>query len=141
MSEPDKIHQQPAGIPYDTTEPRNWLILLVGLGIALTMVVIYFGVDWYYTYIKEKETYEKVLAPTSEILKQVRNRDNWNLSTYQYLDKNKTQVRIPIDRAMELIVAETRAGKIAWPTRPYPPKPEQPVGGPAQQAAPAPPTK
>lgn len=131
MSETDQIHQQPAGIGYDTGEPRGPAIAVVLLIFVAVLVAVYFGVDYYFTYIKEKEVYEKVLAPTSEILRNVRNRENWNLNTWQYLDRNKTVVRIPIDRAMELTLKDYAANQVSWPTKPAAVKPPEPVGGPA----------
>ncbi len=56
------------------------------------------------------------------------------LNTYAWIDKNKGIARIPIDRAMELTVAELAQQKPA-PAGPIAtPGPEAPAGGPASPA-------
>ena len=61
--------------------------------------------------------YEKVLAPPSEELKALHNRDDWSLTHYSYADKKNGVVRIPLDRAMELFVKEAAAGKLFYPAK------------------------
>jgi hypothetical protein len=68
------------------------------------------------------DTYEQQRArDRGKKLKDLREEDAKALTTYSWIDKNKGTVRVPIERAMELTVAElankkpTTAGPIATP--------------------------
>jgi hypothetical protein len=63
-----------------------------------------------------------------ERLKALREENQKDLTTYAWVDKNKGVARIPIDRAMELTVAELAQKK---------PAPAGPIATPAAQPAPA----
>ena len=63
-----------------------------------------------------------------EKLKALREETQKDLTTYAWVDKNKGVVRIPIDRAMELTVADLAQKK---------PAPAGPIATPAAQTAPA----
>src|SRR6476659_1407213 len=63
-----------------------------------------------------------------EKLKALHEEDQKELTPYAWLDKNKGVARIPIDRAMELTVADLAQKK---------PAPAGPIATPAAQAAPA----
>ena len=98
-----------------------------------------------------------------ENLKKLQEENKKDLTTYAWIDKNKGVARIPIDRAMELTVADLAqkkpapAGPIATPAAPAAPaaappaprspapaaKPNAPAGSPAAQgaASPAPATQ
>jgi hypothetical protein len=63
-----------------------------------------------------------------EKLKTLREESQKELTTYAWVDKNKGVARIPIDRAMEVTVADLAQKK---------PAPAGPIAAPAVQAAPA----
>lgn len=63
-----------------------------------------------------------------ERLKALREENQKDLTTYAWVDKNKGVARIPIDRAMELTVAQLAQKK---------PAPAGPIATPAAQPAPA----
>ena len=63
-----------------------------------------------------------------ERLKALREENQKDLATYAWVDKNKGVARIPIERAMELTVADLAQKK---------PAPAGPIATPAAQAAPA----
>jgi hypothetical protein len=63
-----------------------------------------------------------------EKLKALREETQKDLTTYAWVDKNKGVARIPIDRAMEVTVADLAQKK---------PAPAGPIATPAAQAAPA----
>jgi hypothetical protein len=73
-----------------------------------------------YEETREKKRMEKLKALQEENKK--------DLTTYAWIDKNKGVARIPIDRAMELTVADLAQKK---------PAPAGPIATPAAQAAPA----
>jgi hypothetical protein len=72
------------------------------------------------------DNYEQKRAKDrAEKLKTLREADAKELTTYGWIDKNKGVVRLPIERAMELTVAELRA---------KPPLPAYPIATPAVPA-------
>src|SRR5881275_1102201 len=53
------------------------------------------------------DTYEKIRAEArAKKLKDARDEESKALTSYSWIDKNKGTVRLPIDRAMELTVAD-----------------------------------
>ncbi|MGB9611324.1 MAG: hypothetical protein ACPL7M_10175 [Bryobacteraceae bacterium] len=127
-------------IDYDHRDARAGLIAAVSAGILMLLVVMIVGVYWLYvvTYQRiDQQVYSG--APSRELLA-IREREQENLHRYSFIDKEKGIVRIPIDRAMEILAAEYAAGKVSYNTKTYPAKPEPPGGaaGGDSAAAPAP---
>jgi len=95
------------------------------------------------------DTYEKMRAEArAKKLKDARDEESKALTSYSWIDKNKGTAHIPIDRAMELTVAELAqkkpapAGPIAAPqaqtaAAPANPAPASPAPGAAPQSSPA----
>lgn len=100
---------------FDADEPNTRGILVFLLSMVVIFIVVVLGVTYYFKYVYEQAEYEKVLAPPSEQLQELRNREDWNLTHYGYADKAKGQVRIPLDKAMELLVKEAADGKLRYP--------------------------
>jgi hypothetical protein len=74
------------------------------------------------------DSYEKMRAETrAKKLKDARDEEIKALSSYAWVDKNKGTVRLPIDRAMELTVADLANKK---------PAPANPIAAPESSAAP-----
>jgi hypothetical protein len=71
---------------------------------------------------------QKRAKAREEKLKTLRQADAKELTTYGWIDKNKGVVRLPIERAMELTVAELSSKR---------PIPAYPIATPAAQATPA----
>ncbi|GIU75207.1 MAG: hypothetical protein KatS3mg004_2294 [Bryobacteraceae bacterium] len=127
-------------IDYDHRDARAGLIAAVSAGILILLVVMIVGVYWLYvvTYQRiDQQVYSG--APSRELLA-IREREQENLHRYSFIDKEKGIVRIPIDRAMEILAADYAAGKVSYNTKTYPAKPEPPGGaaGGDSAAAPAP---
>lgn len=76
------------------------------------------------------DTYEQKRArDREEKLKKMRDEDTAALTTYAWVDKNKGTVRVPIERAIELTVADLANKK---------PAPAGPIATPAAEASAAP---
>src|SRR5713226_8910439 len=74
------------------------------------------------------DTYEKMRAEArAKKLKDMRDEDGKALTAYAWVDKNKGTVRLPIDRAMELTVADLASKK---------PAPAYAIAAPESSAAP-----
>jgi hypothetical protein len=84
------------------------------------------------------DTYEQTRAKKrSDILKTLREEDAKSLAGYGWIDKNKGVARIPIERAMQLTVAELARKKpaVAGPiATPQPQASAAPTGAPAPSA-------
>jgi hypothetical protein len=120
---------------FDADEPNARGILGFLVATVVLFIAVVVGVTYYYDYVYQREEYEKVLSVTSDELKALHAREDWNLTHYGYLDKAKGEVRLPIARAMELLAVEAAAGKLKYPTADQAPKKPEPA---TQTAAAAP---
>jgi hypothetical protein len=111
---------------FDPTEPRAPQIWAFTVGSVLVLVLVIWSLQQYFEKMWTDAVYEKVLAPPSEQLQDVRDRDEWALTHYQYQEPTKKQVRIPVDRAEELFLKEAAEGKTFYPAKPTVPKKEEP---------------
>lgn len=116
------------GIDYDHRDARAGLIAAVSGAILVLLVVMIIGVYWLYVVAYERIDQEVYSGAPSKELMAIREREEENLHRYSFIDKEKGIVRIPIDRAMEILAAEFAAGKVGYNTKTYPARPE-PAGG------------
>ncbi|HEV1286707.1 MAG TPA: hypothetical protein VNU44_15405 [Bryobacteraceae bacterium] len=112
---------------FDRAEPSVGAIFGFAAGSMILLVLTIFAIQQYFDHIWNQAVYEKVLAPPSEKLREVRGRDDWNLTHYLYMDKATGQVRIPVDQAMELLLKDAAAGKTFYPAKATVPKKEEPA--------------
>ena len=163
MSHPDDSYEHPVerhdpAEGFDRTEPHAGAIAAFGVVSVLMLVLLIFAVQGYFDKVYQEAVFEKVLSAPSEQLRDLRNRDAWNLTHYMYGDLSKAsgRVRIPIDRALELYAQEAAAGKLFYPAKPTAPKKDDymqpltaeqlnaaaaPAAAPAAAAAPEAPAK
>jgi hypothetical protein len=125
---------------FDNTEPAAGPIWGFTIGSVVILIVVIFALEQYFDKIWNDAVTEKVLEAPSPQLQDVRNRDNWLLTHYQYVDKPKGQVRIPMEQAKQLFLKESAEGKLFYPAKPtLPVKEDQNAPAPgAAAAAPAP---
>ena len=92
---------------FDSTEPNTPAIWLFTIVSVLGLILVIVAVQGYFEQIWKEAVYERVLSVPSEQLREVHNRDAWNLTHYMYgdLDKSTNRVRIPIDKAMQAFAA------------------------------------
>jgi hypothetical protein len=129
-----KLPHHDASEGFDPAEPEAKPIWAFTVGSVLILVLVIWSLQQYFEKIWNDAVYEKVLAPPSEQLQDVRSRDEWALTHYQYQEPTGKQVRIPVDRAEELFLKETAAGKTFYPAKPTLPKKEEPDAGAAGAA-------
>lgn len=101
------MSEHTAAAGFDASEPRTRFIALLGAGTMVALVAIILGLQSYVDRVEQQQIYEKVLVPVSEDLKTLRAREEAALNHYQYVDRAKGTVRLPIARAMELLVEES----------------------------------
>lgn len=104
---------------YDHSEPKGSL-LFVFFGISVVLIItVALGVQYYYDQVREKEIYERVLAPENTQLLGLRAQEEKDLYTFGYADKNAGRVRLTIDRAMDLVATEASENRSKYPTASY----------------------
>jgi hypothetical protein len=104
---------------YDHTEPKGSLLLiLIGLTVIL-LALTGIGIQYYYETLRESEIYERVLRPQNHQLRDLRSKEDQELHSYGYVDKATGKVRIPIERAMQVVAQEAKENRVKWPTTPY----------------------
>jgi hypothetical protein len=109
---------------FDRNEVNAKLIAGLGLAIIVGLVALIVAIQHYYDENYEQQIYQKVLEPVAADLKDLRAREDQQLYSYEYIDREKGTVRLTIERAMELLVAESANGRLPYPTAPYPAAPE-----------------
>ena len=115
FEEHDHLKHVPPGTQFDDSEPRSGLILVGALVSAVFIILTINGVNSYYTWYRDKALYEKQLAPPSVELKVIRAQEDQALNNYGYVEKDKGIVRLPIARAIDLVVMESSEGKEKYP--------------------------
>ncbi len=111
---------------FDRTDPSGPWVVGFTIAIVVTVVVVVFAVDYLYHSTYQANVYQQQLAPESQDLQEIRQKEAEQLNHYRYIGGDKTKVRLPIERAMELFAAEAKAGKTFYPAKPLPVKtPEQ----------------
>ena len=102
---------------YDVTEPRASIIAIFGILTIVLLLVVVFGIQFYFDASKEHQVYTTVLVPEGQQLQDLRTKEDQQLNSYGYIDRQKGSVRIPIERAMALVAKEASEGKFAYPTQ------------------------
>ena len=134
---------------FDRSEPNVPAIMAFTAGSVILLVLIIVALQGYFEQVYQEAVYQKVLSAPSELLQDVRNRDDWNLTHYMYgdLKKDSGRVRIPVEQAMKQLADQASSGKLFYSTKDTPMKKEavdlDTFGAPAAPAAaaatPAPP--
>jgi len=119
---------------FDPSEPAATRITLFVIISVVTLVVTIVAVQNYFEGAWNEAVVDKVLTVAPPELKDQRALEAWRMTHYEYTTEAKTQVRLPLDRARELVLQEAAEGKTFYPARPTQPKAE----GPPPDAAPAP---
>ena len=126
------------GAGFDRQDPQAFMIALFAIASVVALILVMLAVQIFYQHGREQQIYEKVLLPVSQDLLDLRAREDSNLHSYGYINKEKTQIRVPIERAMDLIVKEYADGKLRYSMKPTPVKPLVPAAAPAPGTSGAP---
>jgi hypothetical protein len=121
MSEETKIANPLEGHegfdPGEVSAPR--VGFFTGL-IVLVLVVVFIGVTLFYDKVYSIYYRERVEEAPSAQLDKLHAREQSELTQPALLDKEKGVARLPITRAMELVVAEAEAGRPSYPQKDQP---------------------
>ena len=104
---------------YDRSEPLTIPILLNIVAIAIILAIVIGGVTFYFHAYRDRIIEETQLTPVSQDLLDLRAKEDQTLNSYGIADKAAGTVRVPVSRAMELVMAEAAAGTPKYPTAPY----------------------
>lgn len=105
---------------FDRTEPNVKFIALFGAATLAILAAVILGIQFYFDRALERELYNKVLSQQSAALKELRAREEEALNSYRFIDREKGTVRIPVSRAMELLLEESAQGRLKYPQKPAP---------------------
>ncbi len=97
---------------HEKEQPKNVLIVTVGLGCVVAVTGILFGLQSYYDHLRDAQQQEKVFGRPNADLVALRAEEHRKLTTYAALDKAKGRYRIPIDQAIGLL---SKKGRDAFP--------------------------
>jgi hypothetical protein len=98
-------------IGYERSEPNALKIGFLTVVIVFTIIVTSYAVYYWYVGQIEYTRHMEVEVPLWEETKEVRAYETERLTQYKYFDKAAGTVQLPIDKAMNLLVEETAAGK------------------------------
>ena len=91
---------------YEARDASSKKIIIWGIAGIVFIVIILALLTEYFLFVKEEFYLEIVEEPRSQELLDMRKKESEELNSYKLLDKDKGVYRIPIDRAMELVVEE-----------------------------------
>jgi hypothetical protein len=95
--------------PRPQDEVRATPILMVGIVSVILFAAGVFAISAWFTHLENDEADVKARQPVMPPdLRSARDRQEMDLVTYGWVDREKGIVRLPIDRAMELVVKETK---------------------------------
>ena len=113
---------------YENQEPRNNLIAFLLIISCIFIVATLAFLSWMFTATVEGEQTRKQQSNSNYVdLQNLRKSEDVKLNEYQYVDKEKGMVRIPVERAMQLMVEEAKGAA---------PKTETSAAKPAAKIAP-----
>jgi outer membrane protein OmpA-like peptidoglycan-associated protein len=95
---------------HETGEPKNLLILGVGLASVVVLGAVMVGLQSYFYEVRDAEQQVKVLGKQNAALLELHAKEQKRLTTAAYLDKSAGKVRIPIDVAMAKLAEKGRKG-------------------------------
>ncbi len=100
----DKNDKKNAG--YEKRDVNIFMVIgLSILSVVLLIIILVFLID-YFVESKEQMIYEAQLQPESADLNSLLVAEEEELTSYKVLDTERGVYRIPVDRAMELLVKE-----------------------------------
>lgn len=93
---------------YEDQEPKNPLIAFLLIISCIFVVAVCALLSWIFIVARDNEYNRKINQSTYTDLQNQRKAEDAVLGGYQYLDKDKGVVRIPVERAMQLMAEEAK---------------------------------
>lgn len=102
-------------LPKDRDDPDASTTLAVGAAGAILLFALVLVLQGLFDRSVEAESERKVISQIPEELRRSRAAQTGKLSAYAWVDRTTGVVSIPIDRAMELTIEESKAQPIGVP--------------------------
>lgn len=131
----DQGHQ--TEIAFDRRDAKTSVLTIISVSVIGVLALMIIGVYFLYVWAYESQDQAVYSGVSSQELQAIHTREEEVLHRYAFIDKEKGVVRIPIDRAMEIVAADAAADKVFYNTTTYAAKQESP-GGASNVPAPAP---
>ena len=137
-ADPDSDRGPAAPERVESDRPKAGVLFVSVLVSAVALVAIVLGIDQYFRLAVLEEVELKVLRAENPALRQLRAEEDSRLSRYQWVDQKRAVVRIPLQRARELVLEEWAArpsGFVPASTSPGAPasaEPAKPSGAPQE---------
>jgi hypothetical protein len=106
--------------PFEKDTPRMAVITAAYVAISLVVIIAVIGTREFFNKLVRDEKQTKVGDQVSSILTDLRKTEQENLGSYRWLDQGKGKVRIPAERATELVLAKYKATPIEVSAPPAP---------------------
>lgn len=94
---------------YENQDPKNPLIAFLLISSCIFVVAVCAFLSWMFIVARDNEHNRKIDQATYADLQEFRKAEEAKLNSYQYLDKDKGVVRIPVERAMQLMAEEAKS--------------------------------
>jgi len=94
---------------YENQDPKNPLIAFLLISSCIFVVAVCAFLSWMFIVARDNEHNRKIDQATYADLQEFRKAEDAKLNSYQYLDKDKGVVRIPVERAMQLMAEEANS--------------------------------
>lgn len=101
---------------YNRQDPKATPILVFAAAIIGTLVAVFIFVTAYYGFVLETQQYRFQGEPIASDYMTIQSNDAKLLNQYSYTNKDKGLVRIPMNRAMELVLADAAEKKTYYST-------------------------
>lgn len=93
---------------YENQEPKNPLIAFLLITSCIFVVAVCALLSWIFIVARDNEHNRKINQATYTDVQNMRKAEDAKLGGYQHLDKDKGIVRIPVERAMQLMAEEAK---------------------------------
>ncbi len=93
---------------YENQEPKNPLIAFLLITSCIFVVAVCAFLSWMFIVARDNEHNRKINQATYTDLQNLRKAEDAKLNGYQHLDNDKGVVRIPVERAMQLMAEEAK---------------------------------
>lgn len=118
----DHIRLATAEEGYDRQDPEGIPVFAFAGVIVVTLIASFAFVTFYYGAVTDSQIQAAVGNVGARELTEVRAAEDEALTRYKFVDKAKGKVLLPVDRAMDLLEQEARAGSLFYPGKPTPVK-------------------
>ena len=123
---------------FEDQEPKNPLIAFLLIISCIFVVAVCAFLSWVFIVARDNEHNRKIDQATYTDLQGIKKVEEIKLNSYQYLDKEKGIVRIPVERAIQLMAEEAKTASPKTETAPVAPAIAKPEVKPAAAQPPAP---